>query len=110
MRGVCHCPGVDEPPETAQPVDRGCPYCAALPDEACVNPDGKPVNDHATRRNDQLAQLETVIKAVRQIDREGYIEHGCTIRCSWLTDKGKELVGDLETVLSWQQATGDAGK
>lgn len=42
MRGVRHCPGV---------FDQGCPYCAALPDEACVNPDGKPVSDHATRRN-----------------------------------------------------------
>jgi len=28
-------------------------------------------------------------------DREGYIEHGTTIRCSWMTEKGNELLSDL---------------
>lgn len=28
-------------------------------------------------------------------DREGYIEHGTTIRCSWMTEKGDELLKDL---------------
>lgn len=30
--------------------------------------------------------------------REGYIEHGTTIRCSWMTEKGNELLRDLEEV------------
>jgi hypothetical protein len=33
-------------------------------------------------------------------DREGYIEHGTTIRCSWLTDRGQELMRDLNAVLA----------
>ena len=28
-------------------------------------------------------------------DREKYIEHGTTIRCSWMTEKGDELLNDL---------------
>lgn len=28
-------------------------------------------------------------------DREGYIEHGGTIRCSWMTERGDELIKDL---------------
>lgn len=28
-------------------------------------------------------------------DHEGYIEHGTTIRCSWMTEKGDELLRDL---------------
>ena len=28
-------------------------------------------------------------------DREGYIEHGVTIRCSWMTEEGDELLHDL---------------
>lgn len=31
--------------------------------------------------------------------REGYIEHGTTIRCSWMTEKGNELLRDLDAVL-----------
>jgi len=30
-------------------------------------------------------------------DKE-FAEHGTTARCSWLTDKGKELLRDIETV------------
>jgi len=26
---------------------------------------------------------------------KGYLEHGSTIRCSWLTDKGKQLLLDI---------------
>jgi hypothetical protein len=37
-------------------------------------------------------------------DHEDYIEHGSTIRCSWLTDKGKELIRDLETVMKEEDA------
>ena len=33
-------------------------------------------------------------------DSCGYIEHGTTIRCSWLTTKGKELLRDLDEVLA----------
>jgi len=28
-------------------------------------------------------------------DREGYVEHGTTIRCSWMTEKGDELLKDI---------------
>ena len=31
---------------------------------------------------------------------QDYIEHGATIRCSWITSKGEELLKDIETVLS----------
>lgn len=31
-------------------------------------------------------------------DHEGYIEHGTTIRCSWMTEKGDELLRDLVEV------------
>jgi len=30
---------------------------------------------------------------------QDYIEHGATIRCSWITPKGEELLRDIETVL-----------
>ena len=30
---------------------------------------------------------------------EGFAEHGTTARCSWLTDKGKELVKDIQAVI-----------
>ena len=33
-------------------------------------------------------------------DKEGYSEHGTTARCSWLTEKGKELLNDLNKVLT----------
>lgn len=33
-------------------------------------------------------------------DEQKYIEHGATVRCSWLTPLGKELVKDLEAVLA----------
>jgi hypothetical protein len=31
-------------------------------------------------------------------DSEGYIEHGSTIRCSWMTKKGDELLRDLTEI------------
>ena len=31
-------------------------------------------------------------------DRNNFTSHGGTIRCSWITDKGKELLKDLEAV------------
>lgn len=33
-------------------------------------------------------------------DREGYIDHGTTIRCSWMSPLGDELLKDLNTILS----------
>lgn len=30
-------------------------------------------------------------------DRQGFTEHGTTIRCSWLTEKGEMLLRDLQT-------------
>lgn len=32
-------------------------------------------------------------------NEEGYAEHGCTVRCSWLTEKGEELLKDIEICL-----------
>jgi hypothetical protein len=32
-------------------------------------------------------------------DREGYIEHGSTIRCSWMTPKGDELLRDIDSLI-----------
>jgi hypothetical protein len=32
-------------------------------------------------------------------DHNGYTEHGTTVRCSWLTDKGKELLSDINWCL-----------
>ena len=29
-------------------------------------------------------------------DKNNFIEHGTTIRCSWLTDLGKQLMADIE--------------
>lgn len=40
-------------------------------------------------------------------DREGYTEHGSTVRCSWISDKGKELIVDLKEVLA-EEAERDA--
>ena len=31
---------------------------------------------------------------------QDYIEHGVSIRCSWLTPKGEELLRDIETILN----------
>lgn len=39
------------------------------------------------------------------LDREGYVDHGCTIRLPWLSPMGEELIRDLETVLA--QEAGD---
>lgn len=32
-------------------------------------------------------------------NHNGYAEHGTTARCSWLTDKGKELLSDINWCL-----------
>jgi hypothetical protein len=32
-------------------------------------------------------------------DQNGFAEHGTTARCSWLTDKGEELLADIEWCL-----------
>ena len=36
---------------------------------------------------------------------QDYIEHGATIRCSWLTPKGGELLRDIETILNESSQT-----
>jgi hypothetical protein len=36
---------------------------------------------------------------------QDYIEHGATLRCSWMTPKGEELLRDIETVLQEGTAT-----
>ena len=38
-------------------------------------------------------------------DRD-YAEHGTTVRCSWLTDKGKRLLSDLDTIAGAVQPRG----
>jgi len=30
---------------------------------------------------------------------KGFAEHGTTARCSWLTEKGRELLGDIQTAM-----------
>lgn len=32
-------------------------------------------------------------------DNKGYSDHGTTVRCSWLTDTGKELLNDINWCL-----------
>ncbi len=32
-------------------------------------------------------------------DHKGFTDHGTTVRCGWLTEKGEELLADLDTVL-----------
>ena len=36
-------------------------------------------------------------------NKKGFAEHGSTARCSWLTDKGKELLKDINTLISKDQ-------
>jgi len=33
-------------------------------------------------------------------DSQDYIDHGTTIRCSWMTEKGDELLRDLDDVIT----------
>lgn len=37
-------------------IDKGCPWCGAQPDEACVTPAGKPRNDHGAREYAPIEQ------------------------------------------------------
>lgn len=32
-------------------------------------------------------------------NHNNFLEHGSTVRCSWLTDKGEELLRDIEQIL-----------
>ena len=34
-------------------------------------------------------------------DKNNFIEHGTTIRCSWLTDLGKQLIADIESCMEY---------
>jgi len=36
---------------------------------------------------------------VEWADHNEFTEHGCTVRCSWLSDKGKELLKDINTCI-----------
>jgi hypothetical protein len=49
----------------------------------------------ATTNHDDLPVMFFLSWATNQ----DYIEHGATIRCSWLTAKGEELLRDIATVL-----------
>jgi len=44
------------------------------------------------------------------LDKEGFINHGCAIRCPWITDKGKQLLKSLCTFTFEEidEATGEA--
>jgi hypothetical protein len=33
-------------------------------------------------------------------DNEGFLEHGVSVRCCWLSGKGKELLGDIDRHLA----------
>lgn len=37
-------------------------------------------------------------------DHNGFTEHGTTARCSWLTDKGKELLNDINICITEEPA------
>lgn len=50
--------------------------------------------DYSVWKNNNYEDLPTMF-FLSWADREGYLEHGTTIRCSWLSDKGKELLNDL---------------
>ena len=38
---------------------------------------------------------------------KGFAEHGTTARCSWLTEKGKELLKDIILVLKQEEKQGE---
>lgn len=83
-------------------------YTKVLPSCGCGDPSalGKYVFDMLSKHANQDGWSETkygdmpVMFFLAWADREKYIEHGTTIRCSWLTEKGKELLKDLEVVLA----------
>jgi hypothetical protein len=80
-----------------------------LPSCVCGDPMsiGKYVKDMLLKHVKQTGKEDTLCWDVTQYedlpvmfflswaDREGYIEHGTTIRCSWMTEKGDELLRDL---------------
>ena len=41
-------------------------------------------------------------------DHAGYVEHGTTIRCGWLTAKGEALLEAIDTVLKEEGESSDA--
>lgn len=57
--------------------------------------------DHTTSRWETVDYADLpVMFFLSWANREKYIEHGTTIRCSWLTEKGEELLRDLDIVLA----------
>lgn len=40
-------------------------------------------------------------------NHEGLSEHGTTVRCSWLTDKGRELLNDINWCLENEKYDND---
>lgn len=53
-------------------------------------------NTWATTNHDDLPTMFFLSWATNQ----DYIEHGATIRCSWTTPKGEELIRDIITILA----------
>jgi hypothetical protein len=87
-------------------------YIKVLPSCGCGDPAsiGRYVKDMLLRHVKQTGSDDTscwkhtnyddlpVMFFLSWADREGYIEHGTTIRCSWMTPKGDELLRDLAAV------------
>lgn len=81
-------------------------YCGVLPSCGCGDPSAigryvKELLKHVGQTEDNSCWERTswddlpVMFFLSWADREGYIEHGTTIRCSWMTEKGNELLRDL---------------
>ena len=70
----------------------------------CGNPDKvmEYVGDFLSNLNNQVwADYDNMpyMFLIYWADNKGYTEHGTSARCSWLTEKGKELLGDIEWCL-----------
>ena len=81
-------------------------FCYVLPSCGCGDPStiGRYVRDMLRRHvghNGEGTEYEDLptMFFLSWADREEYIEHGTTIRCSWLTAKGEELLRELDAIL-----------
>jgi len=81
----------------------------------CGNPDAvfdyvrdilRCVRDKDYDKQEVLAGSEGAMYfTLYHLDELGLIEHGTSVRYSWLTDEGKELLEDLETVSNYVKVT-----
>jgi hypothetical protein len=87
-------------------------YCDVLPSCGCGDPSSiaKYVKEmllkHVAQPGDEEKKCWDITKYkdlpvmffLSWADHEGYIEHGTTIRCSWMSEKGIQLLKDLDEV------------